>query len=194
MSYGDYTLKAETGRYYVNVHDVTTISSSSNAKFEEVAAEISKRIEKVAETVSDSDERKPSATLSGVGSLNVQYSDDMTTTGLSGAVKLSPAEVEAMIAKLAAGQKVQYNWRQSIVELMKLLNLDSSLNARKQLAQELGYKGSLDGSAEMNIWLHKQVMTKLAESGGKVAAAIRDGRLTQLRPALTRKAPDILKK
>ena len=51
---------------------------------------------------------------------------------------------------------------------MKLLKLDSGLAARKQLAQELGYTGALDGSAEMNIWLHKQVMTKLAESGGKV--------------------------
>jgi hypothetical protein len=69
------------------------------------------------------------------------------------------------------------------VELMKLLNLDSSLNARKQLAQELGYTGALDESAEMNLWLHKQVMTKLAESGGKVAAALRD-----------RKAPDSFKK
>jgi len=52
--------------------------------------------------------------------------------------------------------------------LMKLLKLDSGLGARKQLAQELGYTGALDGSAEMNVWLHKQVMTKLAESGGKV--------------------------
>ena len=51
---------------------------------------------------------------------------------------------------------------------MKLLNFDSSLNARKQLAPELGYTGALDGSAEMNVWLHRQVMTKLAESGGKV--------------------------
>jgi hypothetical protein len=112
MSHSDYVLKAETGRYYVNVQDVTTISSSSNAKFEKVAAEISKRIEKVAESVSDSDERKPSATLSGVGSLTsdstvasrASYSDDAITM-LSGSVKLSPAEVEAVIAKLAAGAK-----------------------------------------------------------------------------------------
>jgi Domain of unknown function (DUF3597) len=76
--------------------------------------------------------------------------------------------VEAMIAKIADDQDEDYNWKQSIVDLMKLLKLDSSLSSRKQLAQELGYKGALDGSAEMNIWLHKQVMTKLAESGGKV--------------------------
>jgi hypothetical protein len=56
----------------------------------------------------------------------------------------------------------------SIVDLMKLLKLDSSLGERKKLAQELGYAGALDGSAEMNTWLHKQVMTKVAESGGRV--------------------------
>lgn len=56
---------------------------------------------------------------------------------------------------------------------MKLLNLDSSLNARKQLAQELGYTGALDGSADMNVWLHKQVMTKLMESGGVVPDSLK---------------------
>jgi hypothetical protein len=81
-------------------------------------------------------------------------------------------EVEAMIAKIADEQDEDYNWKQSIVDLMKLLKLDSSLSARKQLAQELGYKGALDGSAEMNIWLHQQVMTKLAESGGKVPESL----------------------
>ena len=75
-------------------------------------------------------------------------------------------QVDAMIQKVAdtTGRK-DYNWKQSIVDLMKLLNLDSSLTARKQLAQELGYTGKLDGSAEMNVWLHKEVMAKLMESG-----------------------------
>ena len=78
-------------------------------------------------------------------------------------------QVEAMIQKKADETgRSNYNWKQSIVDLMKLLDLDSSLNARKQLAQELGYTGALDGSAEMNIWLHKQVMAKLMESGGTV--------------------------
>jgi hypothetical protein len=86
---------------------------------------------------------------------------------------MTKAEVEAMIAKLAAAQREEYNWKQSIVDLMKLLNLDSSLTARKQLAQELGYTGELTGSAEMNIWLHQQVMTKLAESGGKVPDSLK---------------------
>jgi hypothetical protein len=83
-------------------------------------------------------------------------------------------EVEAMIQAVAdKTDHKDYNWKQSIVDLMKLLNLDSSLNARKQLAQELGYKGALDGSAEMNVWLHKQVMTKLMESGGVVPESLK---------------------
>ena len=86
---------------------------------------------------------------------------------------MTTAEVEAMIAKVAAGQKEKYDWQKSIVDLMKLLSLDSSLNSRKELAKELGYTGALDGSAEMNVWLHKQVMTKLAESGGKVPDSLR---------------------
>lgn len=83
-------------------------------------------------------------------------------------------EVEGMIQKVASstGRK-DYNWKQSIVDLMKLLNLDSSLGARKQLAQELGYTGALDGSAEMNVWLHKQVMAKLMESGGVVPDSLK---------------------
>jgi hypothetical protein len=87
---------------------------------------------------------------------------------------ISKTEVEAIIAKIEADRGVKYNWKQSIVDLMKLLDLDSSLASRKELAQELGYKGALDGSAEMNIWLHKQVMAKLAEGGGKVPASLKD--------------------
>jgi hypothetical protein len=86
---------------------------------------------------------------------------------------MSRQEVEAMIEKIADAQDEDLNWQQSIVDLMKLLKLDSSLGARKQLAKELGYTGALDGSAEMNIWLHKQVMTKLAESGGKVPESLK---------------------
>jgi hypothetical protein len=82
-------------------------------------------------------------------------------------------QVEEMIKKIADAQDEEYNWKQSIVDLMKLLKLDSSLTARKQLAQELGYTGALDGSSEMNVWLHKQVMTKLAESGGVVPASLK---------------------
>ena len=86
---------------------------------------------------------------------------------------MSRAEVEAMIEKIADTQDEDLEWKRSIVDLMKLLKLDSSLSARKQLAQELGYTGALDGSAEMNVWLHQQVMTKLAESGGKVPDSLK---------------------
>jgi hypothetical protein len=86
---------------------------------------------------------------------------------------LAIADVEAIIAKLASEQHEDLNWKQSIVDLMKLLKLDSSLSARKQLAQELGYTGALNGSAEMNTWLHQQVMKKLAESGGKVPDSLK---------------------
>jgi hypothetical protein len=86
---------------------------------------------------------------------------------------MTKEQVEAMIEKLADAQDEEYNWEESIVDLMKLLKLDSSLTARKQLAQELGYTGALNGSAEMNIWLHEQVMTKLAEGGGTVPDSIK---------------------
>ena len=66
------------------------------------------------------------------------------------------------------------NWRSSIVDLMKLLDLDSSLDNRKALATELGYTGAKDGSAEMNIWLHRRVMEELARSGGVVPATMKD--------------------
>ena len=86
---------------------------------------------------------------------------------------ISKADVEAILAKLAAEQREDLDWKTSIVDLMKLLKLDSGLGARKQLAQELGYTGALDGSAAMNVWLQKQVMTKLAESGGKVPDSLK---------------------
>src|SRR5262249_61484975 len=86
---------------------------------------------------------------------------------------ISKADVEAILAKLADEQDEDLDWKSSIVDLMKLLKLDSGLGARKQLAQELGYTGALDGSAAMNVWLQKQVMTKLAESGGKVPDSLK---------------------
>jgi hypothetical protein len=70
------------------------------------------------------------------------------------------------------GQKLE--WRRSIVDLMKALDLDSSLASRKKLAEELHYDGDMDKSAEMNMWLHKAVMKKLAENGGRVPADLAD--------------------
>ena len=82
-------------------------------------------------------------------------------------------DVAAVLTSLAAKNKEKLDWRKSIVDLMKLLDLDSSLSARKQLAQELKYSGDMNDSAAMNTWLHKQVMTKLAENGGKVPAELK---------------------
>jgi hypothetical protein len=95
-------------------------------------------------------------------------------TGGSKPTPMTREQVEAMIQKIAEDTgRTNYNWKQSIVDLMKLLDIDSSLSARKELAQELGYTGELNGSAEMNIWLHKQVMAKLMESGGVVPESLK---------------------
>jgi len=83
-------------------------------------------------------------------------------------------DVDAVLADLAAKKGEKLNYQSSIVDLMKLLDLDSSLANRKELATELGYTGEKDGSAEMNIWLHKRVIEELEKSGGKVSAALRD--------------------
>jgi hypothetical protein len=80
----------------------------------------------------------------------------------------TPVDVTAILDKLASQSKEKLDWRHSIVDMMKLLNLDSSLGARKHLAEELHYTGNTNDSASMNVWLHGQVMTKLAENGGKV--------------------------
>jgi hypothetical protein len=83
-------------------------------------------------------------------------------------------DVEEVLTNMQKQSGQQLNWRSSIVDLLKLLNLDSSLQARKELAAELQYTGDTNDSASMNIWLHKQVMTKLAQNGGKVPADLQD--------------------
>jgi Domain of unknown function (DUF3597) len=90
-----------------------------------------------------------------------------------GATPAATVDVAGILTKLAASNKEKLDWQKSIVDLMKLLNLDSSLTARKQLADELHYTGDKNDSASMNIWLHKQVMVKLAENGGKVPDELR---------------------
>ncbi len=99
---------------------------------------------------------------------------DAATSAMAAAAAAPPAEVDvdAILTAEAAGKDL--NWRTSIVDLMKLLGIDSSLANRKELATELGYTGDLDGSAEMNIWLHKAVMRELAANGGKVPADLTD--------------------
>ncbi len=87
---------------------------------------------------------------------------------------MSDVDVTANLEDIAREKHSDLNWRSSIVDLMKLLGLDSSLDNRKELATELGYTGAKDGSAEMNIWLHKAVMRELAKNGGKVPAELTD--------------------
>lgn len=83
--------------------------------------------------------------------------------------KLEPVDVEAILEAAVKAKGIKLNWRVSIVDLMRALDLDSSLAARKELAADLNYTGTAaDGSAEKNIWLHKALMKTLAENGGKV--------------------------
>ena len=85
-----------------------------------------------------------------------------------------PVDIDAILTAAAASFGQETNWRTSIVDLMKLCGLDSSLGARKELAAELGFTGDTNDSATMNIWLHRQVMNKLAENGGFVPADLKD--------------------
>ena len=109
--------------------------------------------------------------------------DPVTTTGAAAptvAPGAAPAaappqsvDVSAVLTDLASKNPQKLNWQTSIVDLMKLLDLDSSLHARTELAQELHYSGDTNDSASMNIWLQKQVMQKLEENGGKVPADLK---------------------
>lgn len=87
---------------------------------------------------------------------------------------ISEVDVIANLEAIEREQGSKLNWKTSIVDLMKLLDIDSSLQNREELAKELGYTGPLGGSAEMNIWLHKAVMKELAKNGGKVPAELTD--------------------
>ena len=93
--------------------------------------------------------------------------------GGSSAAPGQTVDVAPILDKAVAAKKEKLEWRTSIVDLMKALDIDSSLSARKDLAKELGYTGDTNDSASMNIWLHKQVMTKLAANGGKLPADVK---------------------
>lgn len=90
------------------------------------------------------------------------------------AAPIDEVDVLANLEAMARDKGVALNWKTSIVDLMKLIGIDSSLHNREELAKELGYAGPLGGSAEMNIWLHKAVMRELAKNGGKVPAELID--------------------
>jgi hypothetical protein len=133
----------------------------------------SKHAASVAPTAGGSATPPPSSSTSASPGMPAPTGKTPSTGPAIATAPISGADVEAILKKLHDEQREDLDWRRSIVDLMKLLKLDSGLAARKQLAQELGYTGALDGSAEMNIWLHKQVMTKLAESGGKVPDSLK---------------------
>ena len=95
---------------------------------------------------------------------------EAATATATAAAAISQVDVEAILTDLAAKAGRPSNWKTSIVDLMTLLGLESSLAHRVELAKELGYTGDTNDTATMNVWLIKQVMTKLAEQGGKVSA------------------------
>ena len=129
-----------------------------------------------AASTADAGSPTPGTTSSGgIGSLGGAAATPSTpAAGQAPAASGQNVDVQAVLTDMASKNSQQLNWQTSIVDLMKLLDLDSSLAARKELAGELGYTGSTDDSASMNIWLHKQVMNKLAANGGKVPADLRD--------------------
>jgi hypothetical protein len=90
------------------------------------------------------------------------------------AAPAATVDVAPILDKAVAAKGEKLAWRTSIVDLMKALDIDSSFAARKDLAKELGYTGDSNDSASMNIWLHKQVMTKLAANGGKLPPDLKD--------------------
>jgi 3-oxoacyl-ACP reductase-like protein len=92
-----------------------------------------------------------------------------TAAASSGSAQPAAAvDVTKILDDLAAKNPEKLDWRRSIVDLMKLVDMDSSLSARKELAKELNYTGDTGDSAKMNIWLHKEVIRKISENGGKV--------------------------
>jgi len=99
-----------------------------------------------------------------------------TSAGSAAAPSAAPAQsvdVAPILDKAVAAKGEKLAWRTSIVDLMKALDIDSSLGARKELAKELGYTGDTNDSATMNIWLHRQVMVKLVANGGKLPPEIK---------------------
>jgi hypothetical protein len=108
-----------------------------------------------------------SATSPGAAPSGSSPASSGTSAAASGGAKQN-VDVGAVLDGLASKNSQKLDWKRSIVDMMKLLDMDSSLSARKELASELHYSGDTNDSAAMNIWLHKQVMQKLAENGGKV--------------------------
>ena len=113
------------------------------------------------------------ATPASGGATATASSGGASSSASASAAPAATVDVAAILDKAVAAQKEKLEWRTSIVDLMKALNIDSSLGARKELAHELGYTGDTNDSASMNIWLHKQMMAKLAANGGKLPSDVK---------------------
>ncbi|MDD1650115.1 MAG: DUF3597 domain-containing protein [Methylococcaceae bacterium] len=110
-----------------------------------------------------------SSILSKLGIGKAEAAEAPAATAGTSTAPVSTVDVLAKLEGLAAAHAEKLNWKTSIVDLLKVLGLDSSLTARKELGKELGYPGSVEGdSAALNIWLHKTVLQKLAENGGNI--------------------------
>jgi len=114
--------------------------------------------------------KHPAATAPAPESEPASFDDVSSGASTSAPASMSRVDVEQVLTDLASKYNHPVNWRYSIVDLMAILGIDNSLGQRKELATELGYTGDMNDSATMNIWLHKQVMQKLAENGGHVPA------------------------
>ena len=118
----------------------------------------------------------------GIGQANAETAGAEASTAnnwwmnasAQGGGAMSETDVEAQLETRAQSHGERLNWRTSIVDLMKLVGIDPSLENRKELARELGYTGDTGDSASMNIWLHRQVMRELAANGGRVPATLTD--------------------
>src|SRR5207237_6796443 len=108
------------------------------------------------------------AAPAGAGSSGAPATAPAATTSAPTAAPAQPVDIAAVLNDLAAKNPEKLDWKRSIVDLMKLVVMDSSLSARKQLATELHYSGDQSDTAAMNVWLHKEVLRKLLENGGKV--------------------------
>lgn len=116
----------------------------------------------------------PAAPPAGAGPAGASATTPGAAPAAAAPTPMAEVDVEKQLDDMAAKSSEKLNWKTSIVDLMKLLGLDSSLQARKDLAKELHYTGDTNDSAAMNIWLHRQVMNKVAANGGKVPADLKD--------------------
>jgi hypothetical protein len=101
------------------------------------------------------------------------FQDILTSVAALARGQVRGVDLAALLDEKAGGPGSQIEWRYSIIDLMKTLSLESDLTSRTELAQDLGYSGALKGSAEMNIWLHKRILTKLDEAGAMVPADLK---------------------